>query len=98
MLNLCIYCILGQSFPPSSDLHRLSSGAEDDYRSGSAADDGGEEDGDVWNYRTSVKFQDVGDEEEELEKEVSVLFIIYMHRLSECRKMFKFKSLPIFPK
>ena len=82
MLNLCLYGILGQSFPPTNDLHRLSSGAEDDYRSGSAADnDGGEEDGDVWNYRTSVKFQDVGDEEEELEKEVSVLYHI-IHRLS----------------
>ena len=65
--------IAGQSFPPTDDLHRLSSGADDDYRSGSAT--GHEGDDDMWtNPRTSaiVKFENVpGDgEEEELEREV----------------------------
>ena len=64
--------ILGQSFPPSSDLHRLSSGAEDDYRSGSAeGNNGGEIDDYFGDHRTSVKFQDVGDDDEELDREVS---------------------------
>lgn len=73
------YLILGQNFPPSNDLHRLSSGAEDDYRSGSAEgnNEGDRDVDDIWNHRTSVKFQDIGEDEEDLEREVSKMGIFY---------------------
>ena len=61
----------GQSFPPSTDLHRLSSGAEDDYRSGSAeGHNGGGDVDDVWDHKPLVKFQDNGEEDEDLDREV----------------------------
>ena len=73
------YCIKGQSFPPSNDLHRLSSGAEEDYRSGSAeGHNGGGDNDDIWDHRTSVKFQDIGEEEDDLDKEVGFISIFCM--------------------
>ena len=69
--------IIGQSFPPSNDLHRLSSGGEDDYRYGSADEHNeGEEVNDVWDHKTSVKFQDLGDEDEDLDREVSIVYYL----------------------
>ena len=70
-----IIVILGQSFPPSNDLHRLSSGPEDDYRSGSAEGNNAGDEEKVWDHRSSVKFQDVGEDDDDLEREVSVIKI-----------------------
>ena len=71
---------VGQSFPPSTDLHRLSSGAEDDYRSGSAeGHNGGGDVDDVWEHKPNlVKFQDNGEEDEDLDREVRFDFSRYI--------------------
>ena len=66
-----MFIFQGQSFPPSSDLHRLSGGPDDDYRSGSA--DGNNVEDEVWEHKTTVKFQDVGEEDDDLDREVSVI-------------------------
>ena len=68
-----VLVISGQSFPPSNDLHRLSSGPDDDYRSGSAEGNNVGDEDNVWEHRTSVKFQDVGEEDDDLEREVSAM-------------------------